>query len=209
LKIYNPGIYEVTVYDKSGYYRASGELKVDMDYFSTYADLGLNVSVCYGDSIYLQVGYDEARRYSWNTGDTLSKLPIYNEGNYKLTVSSINGCVATDEVYVNIQGSLPVPNFDFDTVCIGKITHFYDKSTISKFYDSNDTIVDYYWQFGDGKVSTEVNPFHIYSEAGVYNVKLSVKSINECANAITKNVRVLVLPQINFGFNIPFINDTI
>ena len=34
----------------------------------------------------------------------------------------------------------------------------------------------YFWDFGDGITSTEENPTHIYSQAGVYNVTLTAKS---------------------------------
>ncbi|MDG6218011.1 MAG: PKD domain-containing protein [Candidatus Thermoplasmatota archaeon] len=34
--------------------------------------------------------------------------------------------------------------------------------------------IDYSWDFGDGLVSKEKNPSHIYSEAGVYNCKLTI-----------------------------------
>jgi PKD repeat protein len=34
----------------------------------------------------------------------------------------------------------------------------------------------YEWNFGDGTTSTEENPTHIYTQAGVYNVTLTAKS---------------------------------
>jgi len=46
-----------------------------------------------------------------------------------------------------------------------------------QFYDitnSND-IISWQWNFGDGNFSYEPNPSHIYSEAGMYRVKLTVK----------------------------------
>lgn len=36
------------------------------------------------------------------------------------------------------------------------------------------TILGYEWQFGDGATSTATNPTHVYDEAGVYNVSLTV-----------------------------------
>ncbi|MCX7954464.1 MAG: M14 family zinc carboxypeptidase [Bacteroidales bacterium] len=41
----------------------------------------------------------------------------------------------------------------------------------------------YLWQFGDGNVSTEVSPVHVYSQNGTYNVTLIVS--NSCAGSDT------------------------
>jgi PKD repeat protein len=41
-------------------------------------------------------------------------------------------------------------------------------------YDSDGSIVSYYWQFGDGATSTAANPSHTYAVAGTYNVTLTV-----------------------------------
>ena len=41
---------------------------------------------------------------------------------------------------------------------------------------TNDPIIGYSWHFGDGNSSSEQNPTHTYTTAGVYNVKLVVVS---------------------------------
>lgn len=39
-------------------------------------------------------------------------------------------------------------------------------------------IVSWHWDFGDGETSKEQNPVHLYNEAGVCEITLTVK--NEC-----------------------------
>ena len=39
---------------------------------------------------------------------------------------------------------------------------------------------DFFWNFGDGNTSTDVNPTHLYASPGVYNVVLVVSDTNGC-----------------------------
>ena len=45
---------------------------------------------------------------------------------------------------------------------------------------SNPEAVRWSWDFGDGGTSTEQNPFHIYSQPGVYGVHLKTTTANGC-----------------------------
>ena len=40
--------------------------------------------------------------------------------------------------------------------------------------DSNGTITDYLWDFGDGSSANQANPTHVYTSSGEYNVSLTV-----------------------------------
>jgi parallel beta-helix repeat protein len=42
-------------------------------------------------------------------------------------------------------------------------------------YDEDGTIVEYFWDFGDGSTGTGVNPKHFYSRPGNYTITLTVK----------------------------------
>ncbi len=48
----------------------------------------------------------------------------------------------------------------------------------------------YYWQFGDGNVSTVANPVHTYAAAGTYTVTLTVADAAGCTSASTMNITV-------------------
>lgn len=49
-------------------------------------------------------------------------------------------------------------------------------------------MLQYQWSFGDGTVSTSVNPTHIYQAPGIYNVDLSVKNTDGCVDTVRQQV---------------------
>ena len=47
-----------------------------------------------------------------------------------------------------------------------------------QFTDLSENATEWNWNFGDGNTSTEQNPTHIYSTAGIFNVSLTVSNEN-------------------------------
>jgi len=63
--------------------------------------------------------------------------------------------------------------------------------------------VTYYWNFGDGQFSSEANPSHFYSEAGVYDVNLVVTTAKSLE--IKQSTKTIVIKDPNAsGFPIYF-----
>lgn len=58
--------------------------------------------------------------------------------------------------------------------------------------DSDGDIASYFWEFGDGSTSTEANPIYAYSEAGVYDVTLTVTDATELSDSVTQSVNVSI-----------------
>jgi PKD repeat protein len=52
---------------------------------------------------------------------------------------------------------------------------------------------DWYWDFGDSKHSTEVNPLHVFPTAGTYTVCLTVSNQNS-SNTVCRDVTVQGIP---------------
>ncbi len=48
----------------------------------------------------------------------------------------------------------------------------------------------FYWDFGDGTTSTDAEPTHNYTTAGVYTLKLVVNRGDQCADSTTSTLRV-------------------
>ncbi|WP_304529282.1 DUF7948 domain-containing protein [Brumimicrobium oceani] len=49
---------------------------------------------------------------------------------------------------------------------------------------------EFYWDFGDGSTSTAVNPFHVYTSPGIYDVMLVVSDNQGCFDADTSFLTV-------------------
>jgi hypothetical protein len=55
-------------------------------------------------------------------------------------------------------------------------------------------IDSFYWDFGDGHISTQKNPLHSYQNAGSYDVMLKAISHYQCEDSITKKKLIHVWP---------------
>lgn len=56
-------------------------------------------------------------------------------------------------------------------------------------------ITNYQWQFGDGKTSNKTNPTHVFDSIGEYKVTLKVWNNNSDSDIITKNIKVINVPE--------------
>jgi PKD repeat protein len=71
------------------------------------------------------------------------------------------------------------------------------QSTTYQFYDlssTNDTIVSWYWDFGDGGSSTQQNPVHTFPHNGVYLVCLTITTSDSCTDTYCQYVYVGTQP---------------
>ena len=55
-----------------------------------------------------------------------------------------------------------------------------------------------HWDFGDGGSSVVNNPTYVYSSPGLYTVTLTVTDANGCEDVVTRTVRVLEVPTVDF-----------
>lgn len=78
--------------------------------------------------------------------------------------------------------------FQAEDVCLGEITNF--NANISQSFDS------ILWDFGDGIISTDENPTHIYTISGDYNVSLTVTANGEISND-SKIITIYDVPNVN------------
>lgn len=91
---------------------------------------------------------------------TLRLIPTDPAGNLGTTV--------TQFIRLNAR---PTANIGPDqTVTKGATIHF--KPEVK---DSDGTIVEYLWDFGDGQTSADAKPSHVFTEVGIYPVTLMVK----------------------------------
>ncbi|MFT6936110.1 MAG: hypothetical protein ACJA1N_000404 [Saprospiraceae bacterium] len=145
-------------------------------------DLGLDTSVCVGQSVMLNGSTSGATGYQWSTGTTSSTLTVTGAGTYSVVVS-INGCTSTDAIVV---GSVPTPVFTLPTsaaVCEG-IPVVLDGTV-------NDPNVTYTWSNG------AITPMITVTTSGTYNLT-TTNSFN-CAHSDGTIIVIESLPIPNLG----------
>lgn len=150
--------------------------------------------ICVGDSIQFTNNSQNAFTYSWDfpggspATSTLSspKVLYASGGNYTVTLTA-TGPGGTDTEVQNISVSLsPAPMSDFTV----SDTTLNLPSATANFNNTSQNSNAYYWDFGDGNTSTDINPWHTYTANGVYQVMLI--SLNDGCAADTSYATVYV-----------------
>lgn len=149
--------------------------------------------------------FDTIKTWSWTFGNNQTSSlrhpkTIYNTpGTYTVTlkVTTRNGCDTTTSKTFNVDLG-PAVKFGATRFCIGDTVHFVDSSTFAMgtSYLAGSRL----WTFDDGTTDTTANPRKKYSTLGLKTVKLSISNTTGCVSEITKQVRILPLPQANFNF---------
>ncbi|MBI4648427.1 MAG: PKD domain-containing protein, partial [Bacteroidia bacterium] len=88
----------------------------------------------------------------------------------------------------------PVADFSFTGSCYGQETQFNDLSV-----DTANTIVSWYWDFGDSTNSLAQSPAHAFPDTGSYSVTLVVTNDFPCNDTIIKIVTINQSPSITFS----------
>ncbi len=144
--------------------------------------------------------FDDPLSGSFNQSNAQNPGHIFvNTGMYevKLGVLNTNGCYKEITKTVEIHEA-PVALFDAETTCVGDSVYFQNLS-----YANNDSIVSWNWNFGDGNFSEEKNPVHIYLEAGIYGVSLTVNTLSSCSAHMTMNLEIASPPMAAFDIELP------
>ncbi|MFH2142067.1 MAG: PKD domain-containing protein [Bacteroidota bacterium] len=159
--------------------------------------------ICPGDPLYLTVNVSGGSgNYQYILNDTISIwLPatIYPSESGSLIIQLSDDCgtpVATDEIFVEILSSpFLTMNADIYEGCRPLTVYFNEISP--------DIGQSYHWDFSDiysVNYSAEKNPVHIFTQAGVYDVSLTVTSDSGCVTSNTFNdmITVFETPEANF-----------
>ncbi|MEM7657540.1 MAG: PKD domain-containing protein, partial [Bacteroidota bacterium] len=129
--------------------------------------------------------------WEWDLGTGTSTLQapggVYaSAGSYtiRLIVTDANGLKDTLVRTDYLQSyALPIANFtqDLTEICTYESVQFTD---ISQAGSGN--ITQWQWDFGDGNLSTEPNPLHLYTSKGTFPVSLEVINQYGCSNTFTQ-----------------------
>jgi gliding motility-associated-like protein len=146
--------------------------------------------------------------FEWDFGDgtivnsAISINPTHDyaaAGTYTVTVTATtnNLCESSLSKPITIYPD-PVADFTFPgDVCLGESIVFTNNSSIAS---GN---VTYTWDFDDGTpTSSQINPTHTYTSAGLFDVSLLVTSVaGGCTDLITQQVEVFDQPVGSFTFS--------
>ncbi|TLX74050.1 PKD domain-containing protein [Labilibacter sediminis] len=145
--------------------------------------------------------------YLWDFGNgntsTLKNpqatYPNFGLYSVSLTVSDgVNTEILKKEDFISVHES-PVIDFfpkDFINDCAPVAVNFTSSVNPESSSDS------YLWDFGDGKLSTEKDPKHIYTDAGIFNVTLIVEDEYGCVAKLSyKNMIKAQKPTAIFQVN--------
>ncbi|MDX2250550.1 MAG: PKD domain-containing protein, partial [Bacteroidia bacterium] len=127
-----------------------------------------------------------AIRYEWDFGDgsgvnnEANPTHVFEQpGQYAVTLTAfgVGGC-GTEITRTTVVVSDPM-TAAFTTVPAPSEPLFLPGATVA-FTDGSANAVSWFWDFGDGSVSTQPDPSHTYTQPGAYTVRLTVTDENGC-----------------------------
>ncbi|EHQ34326.1 PKD domain-containing protein [Methanoplanus limicola] len=179
-----------------------GESSLDADFTADVTTGSAPLTVKYTD---ISTGQPEHWTYYFGDGETIyAQNPEHayvNPGTYTVTLRVLKdggnemdyeekkGFITVTEAVPVPVPVLPVADFTAD------ITEA-EAGTEIRFTDiSSENPVSWQWSFGDGNISGEQNPVHIYSKAGIYTVTLEVINADGTDEEVkTDYINVLPVP---------------
>jgi PKD repeat protein len=145
------------------------------------------------------IGAGKITKYEWDFGDgstSTDSLPlkIYTTvGKYsvRLITTSDKGCKDTMiQSAVDVVGR-PKAGFNSTNVCAQNTTQFTNTSVTTGG-------ITYAWYFGDGAISGDKNPAHVYAKGGQYKVRLILTNGNGCQDSSIQTINVNYKPNAAF-----------
>lgn len=130
--------------------------------------------------------------YSWTTSNALTgtgsstTIVFPTGGTYDVTLAAttVNGCFATNSIasYIYVED---LPNADFES----PISVFTNEAQYVQFSNFSTGATNYVWNFGDGQMSTEVEPSHIFqSTMSGYTINLIALTDLNCLDSMSFSI---------------------
>ena len=171
------------------------------------ANFGNNSAVCQGNPVLFtdssSLSFGRIENWYWNFGNgTLDSnqnptTVFTSAGTFPVSLQVVSDSGCSDMITKTILISAkPLVDINFSPACVGDTVYFTENCSIA----IPDSIVNWFWEFGDGNTSTLKNPSHVYlSNNGSYQVKLTVTSSLGCASDSSFTVSLLPVPNFNYG----------
>lgn len=182
----------------ASYYYVDNLTLIDSESFSNIAEIG---TWCDGD-LSLEASIDLVDgAWQWfldgvalagETSETIDVM-LYGLGDYSAVYTIDDNCKRSDHTVGD--GAAIEASFEFNSVCLGEETVFTNTSEYGVDVDP-----EWNWDFeGDGS-STDENPTHLFTEAGIYSVELIALNDVGCNDTIEIDVTIHPTPLAKFEF---------
>ena len=193
--------YQVVVTDKCNLATFMNTITVETPAYDPPTFVMEDIEGCVGDVVELSVDSltadgvqtDSDYTYLWSDGSTSSTIQVVIEEDpveYFVTVADlcgnegqggINGDVSSTNVYASIPQS---PDFDFE--------QFTDTLKFIQLIPNADSLYlgGFEWDFGDGNISDEYEPTHIYGDPGDYEIVLKAWDHLGCLAEYNRRVNI-------------------
>ena len=126
--------------------------------------------------------------YSWlPSGGTEDLADSLAAGTYTVTITDINGCEHIDTVTVGGISSPTAGYTNSPEIGFVDIEVLFNDSSLA----NGDTIVSWFWDFGDGVTSILEDPSHTYDTTGTFSVYLVVTNSEGCVDTISDSIIVV------------------
>ncbi len=138
---------------------------------------GNDLTICAGDQVVLSGS--GATNYNWDNGvaNAAPFAPLATT-TYTVTGTIAGGCSGTDDVTVTVN-PLPQPTY------VSNVTEGCAPLAV-RFNGTTANAADCNWAFSDGSIYNGCGPFeHIFTDAGCYDVSLTVTSTDGCTATLT------------------------
>ncbi len=161
-------------------------------------------SSCPGDTVsFYALG---GKSYEWHFGDgsletangSFVKHVYADSGLFEAFVVITDGCGQKDTIKtIVLVGNYNVPDvwieIDNEQICLGDTLWFNRRNHDDPFEVDNN---QYNWDFGDGKISNQKTPFHVYTKPGSYEIVLT--ATNSCGSYENERHVYVDGPSIEF-----------
>lgn len=114
---------------------------------------------------------------------------------FSISIAALAGACRKNEGISSVVAEGPAPDAAFTNSSGSLVVNFTNQSKDGE---------SYYWQFGDGSVSTEASPAHTYQVAGRYTVRLKARSAAGYTDTVSRQVIASAAAEANFGIGSTF-----
>lgn len=118
--------------------------------------------------------------YYWSNNQNTATICNLTPGTYFLSVVDAQGCVTAETYTIQGTGSC---YFSYNYPSMNGTEFLFTPG-----YDSSYIATSFVWNFGDGNISTQPNPVHIYAAPGLFYVTMNVYYSNGDSCSFTQSV---------------------